>query len=403
MSEIPLPLEGVRVLDFAHMMQGPWAAEMLGDFGADVIKVEAVVGGERGREAGAVLFQGHSAHFLAMNRNKRSIALDLKSDEGLEIARELIRGADILVENFRPGVMDRLGLGWDAVHTINPGLVYCSASGYGRNAPDPRTPGQDLLAQARTGATWLSGVASDAPTPCGPYVADAHAATMLALGAVAALHQRERTGEGLLVEVDLIGAMLHVTTQDVVTAVNGDMEPARAPVPGNPYMEGPYGIYRTADGYIAVSVGSTEQLAEALRSDDLLQQFPGKDAAAIRRDELDEFVAEHLLERPSQESLDALSQAGVWCAPVNRYSEMVDDPYVQWRERRSVRVMHPDAGELELVANPVSFNGEQPAARRHPPLHGEHTREILLELGRDPDALIRAGVAGAQPVPNGGE
>lgn len=386
-----LPLDGVRVLDFAHMMQGPWAAEMLGDLGADVVKVEVVDSGERGRQSGTTFLNGVSAQFLAMNRNKRSLAVDLKHPAGLQVAEALIRSADVLIQNFRPGVMDRLGLGWERARELNPRLVYCTASGYGADVPDPRKPGQDLLAQARTGALWLTGTADDPPTPAGPFVADVHAATMLALGATAALAERGRTGRGRLVEVDLVGAMLHQTVQEVVSTLNSGEPPSRPSVPGSAYLEAPYGVHAVADGYVAISLTSMEALAAGLDAPQLLDRFPDKQAATTGRDELNALVGELIATRRAQDVLDALDTAGVWCAPVNDHRAMTTDPYVRW-DRRRLEVTHPVAGTVELVGNPITLDGEPLPARRPAPLLGEHTAELLAELGLDADALLADGV-----------
>lgn len=395
MAATTLPLDGIRVLDFAHMMQGPWAAEMLGDLGADVIKVEAVDGGERGRQAGTVFLNGQSAQFLAMNRNKRSVAINLKDPAGRLLAEQLVETADVLVQNFRPGVMERLGLGWEQVRELNAGLVYCSASGYGRAPAHPRMPGQDLLAQARTGALWLTGTQQDNPTPAGPFVADVHAATMLALGATAALLERQHTGRGRLVEVDLVGAMLHQTTQEVVAAVNSGTEPVRPSVPGSAYLEAPYGVHATRDGFVAISLTTMAALAEGLGSAALLADFPDKEAAVERRDELNARVGELVRELDSATCLTRLAAAGVWCAPVNDYAAMVQDEMVAWPQRR-LQVTHPQVGDMELVGNPIRLDGEQLPARRPAPLLGEHTREVLaeVEIGDDLEDLIARGAVG---------
>ena len=385
LAEDDLPLAGVRVLDLAHLMQGPWAAEMLADLGADVVKIENVQGGERGRASGAVTAGGHSAMFLAMNRNKRSIALDLKRPEGLAVALDLVSQADVLIQNFRPGTMDRLGLGWEDVRRINPALVYCSASGYGARAG--HRPGQDLLAQARTGAMWLTGAADAPPAPAGPFIADVHSASMLALGALAALHERTRTGRGRLVEVDLVGAMLHQMTQEIVA---DDLAPGarRGPVPSSPYMEGPYGVYRTADGYLALSICPVPELARALGRLELAAAFPTAEAAAARRDDLDVAVAALLEERPTAELLDLFDTLGIWCAPVNDLAAMRRDPVVGWPDRH-VRATHPEAGEILQVLNPLSIDGARLPVRRTAPLVGEHTEEILAGVGQSPEQVRR--------------
>lgn len=378
-----MPLQGITVLDFSHMMQGPWAGEMLGDLGADVIKVEPPTG-ERGRQSGTVFVDGHSAQYLAMNKNKRSLCVDLKSPAGLDVVLRLIETADVVIENFRPGTMERLGLGYDIVSARNPGIVYCSATGYGTDVPDPGRAGQDLLAQARTGAMWLSGTAGDPPVPCGPFVADIHGATMLALGISSALLARTRTGKGTRLEVDLVGAMLHMQVQEVSSRLNGGAEVLRHSRPGSAFIEAPYGAYQCADGrWVAISLTDGEQLATALDVPSLRDDFPTKQEAIDRRDELYAVVDEVIRTRPLAEWLTRLDAAGVWCAPVNDYEQMQTDPFVAW-ERRVVTVDKGGGRALELVANPLRFDGQTTTVRRPPPDLGEHTDEVLTELGLTP-------------------
>lgn len=378
-ADAPAPLDGIRVLDFSHMMQGPWAGEMLGDLGADVIKVEPPTG-ERGRQSGTVFVDGRSAQYLAMNKNKRSVCVDLKSPSGLELVLRLVDTADVVIENFRPGTMERLGLGYDVVAARNPGIVYCSATGYGTGVPDPGRAGQDLLAQARTGAMWLTGTADDPPVPCGPFVADIHGATMLALGATAALHARNRTGRGTHLEVDLVGAMLHMQVQEVSSRLNGGVEVARHSRPGSAFIEAPYGAYECADGrWLAISLTDGAQLAAALEVPSLATEFPTKAEATDQRDRLYEIVDRTVRTRPLQEWLDRFDAHGVWCAPVNDYEQMQSDPFVDW-ERRAVTVER-DGRPVTLVANPLRFDGRSPGVRRPPPDLGEHTDEVLEQLG----------------------
>lgn len=390
----PGMLAGVRVLDLSHMMQGPWATEMLADMGADVIKVEHAQHGERGRESGSIRLGGHSAMYLAMNRNKRSIGVDLKSDGGRRLLWQLIETADVLVQNFRPGALNRLGFGWEAVHAANPRLIYCSGSGYGPHETD--LPGQDLLAQARSGTMHLTGAHGSAPAPNGVFLADAHAATVLASGISAALFERTRTGRGRHLEVDLIGSMVHQMTQELVAHHNADGTPERSPAPGNPFMEAPYGVYATTDGYVAISICPISQLANALSAPALSAHFTDSDAVT-RRAEVSSAVADLIAPLNTREALELLQAGEVWCAPVNDFDAMATDPVVGWHRRHS-RVHHPGIGELTLVHHPLSVDGAQLAIRRPAPRLGEHTAEVLTELGysaADQTELIRTGAVGA--------
>ena len=390
----PAMLAGVRVLDLSHMMQGPWATEMLADLGADVIKVEHAQHGERGRQSGSIRLGGHSAMYLAMNRNKRSIGVDLKTDAGRQLLWRLIDTADVLVQNFRPGALDRLGFGWAEVHAANPRLIYCSGSGYGKHEAD--LPGQDLLAQARSGTMHLTGSQDAPPAPNGVFLADAHAATVLASGICAALFERTRTGRGRQLEIDLVGSMVHQMTQELVAHHNAGVTPERSSAPGNPFMEAPYGVYATTDGHIAISICPVSQLAEALEAPTLSARFSDEDAVT-RRAEVSSAVAELLAGLDSAAALSRLQTADVWCAPVNDFDSMATDPVVGW-DRRHSRVHHPGIGELVLVHHPLSVDGHALPIRRPAPRLGEHTTEVLTELGYcEPDqaALLRSGAVAA--------
>lgn len=393
----PGMLAGVRVLDLSHMMQGPWATEMLADMGADVVKVEHARHGERGRESGSIRLGGHSAMYLAMNRNKRSLGVDLKTDAGRSLLWRLIESADVLVQNFRPGTLARLGFGWEAVHAVNPRLIYCSGSGYG--ADEVGLPGQDLLAQARSGTMHLTGAAGSPPAPNGVFLADAHAATVLASGICAALFERTRTGRGRLLEVDLIGSMVHQMTQELVAHHNSAGTPERSPAPGNPFMEAPYGVYATNDGHVAISICPVSQLATALDAPTLTERFTDSDAVT-HRTEVSTAVADLIAPLSTDEALHRLHAGEVWCAPVNDFDAMTTDPAVGWHRRHS-RVHHPGIGDLVLVHHPLSVDGRQLPIRRPAPRLGEHTAEVLSELGysaQDQAELVRTGAV-APPVP----
>lgn len=388
------PLAGYRVLDFSQMMQGPWAAQTLGDMGADVIKIEPPVKGERGRSSGIAFVKGESLFFHAMNRNKRGLTLNLKDPRGQEIAWTLIKGADVLIENFRPGVMERLGFGYDAVRRAAPRLVYCSATGYGSSGPLAHKPGQDLLVQALSGIMSITGRRDEPPGPAGIFIADVHAATMLAFGVVCALLHRGQSGQGQRVEINLLSAAIDLQAQELVTYLNAGIEPRRASMSGHVYMEGPYGLYRASDGYLALSMIPIEALAEALAMPELTAAFPDKAALYARRDELVAAIQPVLERRTVAHWMAEFDRRDLWAAPVLGYDEVATHPQVQ-ANRMAVRVASPIKDDLALTGLPLTLSETAGTIRLPPPLVGQHTDDILAELGYDRSQIAelrRAGV-----------
>ena len=260
-------LDGVRVLDFTQMMMGPWATQFLGDLGADVIKVERPGAGEweRGLRAMGKLLDGESPFFLAMNRNKKSLTLNLKDPRAQEAAKRLAAGADLVVENFRPGVMDRLGLGYDDLRAVNPSIVYVTGSGFGPDGPYVDRPGQDLLIQSMSGLAAYGGRRGDPPTPSGSSIVDASTALMLAFSAMVGLFHRARTGEGQRIDVSLFNTAIALQCQELAAFLNlpDRWERSEAGIAGA-WLSAPFGVYRTADGHIAIAMASLSVLAELL-------------------------------------------------------------------------------------------------------------------------------------------
>jgi crotonobetainyl-CoA:carnitine CoA-transferase CaiB-like acyl-CoA transferase len=293
-------LEGIKVLSFTHFLQGPAAAQMLADVGADVIKIEPPSGAFERNWSGLDAFvEGVSVFFLLGNRNQRSISLNLRDERAKEIVWRLIREADVLIENYRPGVLQKMGFGYEDVHAINPRLVYCSCTGYGSSGPYSKRPGQDLLLQAMSGMTMLSGQADSPPTPFGAAIVDQHAAALGAFGVLAALQARERTGTGALVESNLLNAALDLQTEPLTYYMNkGPLWPRTQPPSGSRFHPAPYGIYGTLDGWIAISLTPIEKLAVALDSPGLAAFDDPKDNVR-HRDEVNRIVHEALAARPT--------------------------------------------------------------------------------------------------------
>jgi crotonobetainyl-CoA:carnitine CoA-transferase CaiB-like acyl-CoA transferase len=386
-----MALEGTRVLDFTQMMMGPWASQFLADMGADVIKVERPGAGEweRGLHAVGELLDGQSPFFLAMNRNKRSIALNLKDERAREVCRRLAGRSDLVMENFRPGVMDRLGLGYDDLRKINPSVVYVSGSGFGPDGPYVDRPGQDLLIQAMSGLAAYGGRRDDPPTPAGSSIVDASTALLLAFSAMVALFHRERTGQGQRVDVSLFDTAIALQCQELAAFMNLDRRFDRSEAGiGGAWLSAPFGIYRTADGWIALAMASLAVIGVLLDLPELAK-YDNERAAYDHRDEVKELVQGRLVGRPTKEWLDVLATKNVWCAAVQTFDDVVEDPQVAHNELLTT-VPHPnDGGDVHVVGVPMRFSATPGTIRSGPPAVGQHTDEILRELGFD-DGELRA-------------
>ncbi|WP_276272292.1 CaiB/BaiF CoA transferase family protein [Haloarcula litorea] len=388
-------LAGVRIADFTTAHQGPWATQKLGDMGADVIKIERP-GGEWSRDLSAGAghdVDGESPFWLSANRSKRSVTLDLKADEGRAAALDVAAGADAVVENFRPGVMDRLGLAYDDVRAVNPEVVYVSASGFGSDGPLSDRPGQDLLMQALCGLTTAVGHADHPPMPVPFPLVDGHSAMQLAFKAMVALFHRERTGEGQHVEVNLLDSALDTQCQAFTVERNVDHDFERSATGiGQKYLPAPYGLYETADGHVAISMTPLDRLADVLDLPALAEY--SKREAFTRRDEIKRTLAETTRERTTDDLLATLLDAEVWAARVDDFDGAAANPQVRHNEML-VEVPHPTGGTFETTGIPGSLSATPGEIQRGPPAPGEHTAEVLGEVGytdSEIDALAAAGV-----------
>jgi crotonobetainyl-CoA:carnitine CoA-transferase CaiB-like acyl-CoA transferase len=380
----PALLSGIRVVAFTQFLLGPVATQYLADMGADVIKVEAPGGGawERSWAGGNTFMNGVSAFFLLSHRNVRSVALDLKSEAGREAVLRLISTADVVVENFRPSVMDRLGLGFEAVRDVKPDIIYASASGYGPDGPSRDLPGQDLLLQAISGLAAATGRDETGPLAAGAPVVDQHAASLLTMGILAALVQKERTGSGQQIQVNMLEAALDLQLEPLTYHLNGGSLQRPALGMGSMFHPAPYGIYEVVGGHVALSLSPLGTLAQALGRPEELEPFRD-DQALTRRDEITRVVAALLADQPLSQLLDVLRGAGVWCAPVNDYAGVESDPAVV-HLGCIAEFDHPRAGPVRTVRHPIRYSDAEPQVRYLPPEVGEHTADVLEEIGYPP-------------------
>jgi crotonobetainyl-CoA:carnitine CoA-transferase CaiB-like acyl-CoA transferase len=392
-------LDGYRVLDLSIAMSGPFAAMRLGDLGADVIKVEPVSGEwQRHVSAGGARGNRVNVSFLSLNRNKRSLAVNLKSAEGRRLVHALAGTADVVLQNYRPGVAARLGMDYETIRGISPRVVYVSISGYGETGPYAGRAGQDLILQGMSGAMFSAGRQTDPPQPSPMYVVDAVTAYTAFEGALAALLHRERTGEGQLVEVNMLDAILTLQMQEMSVFTVGGLEQRRSAQPhAHCFIRAPYSVFATADGYLVLAFPPLATLGDVLAIPQLAEMDDEADGHA-RRDEIHALVAARLLEAPASEWLALFAEHDIWAGPVYAYPDVVTDPQVR-HNGSLVSYRHPTEGDVTTPGFAIRFTGSPSSVRRGAPLAGEHTREILAELGvsdQQVDDLLAAGVVAAE-------
>lgn len=387
-----LPLSGVTVLDLSHLAAGPWCTMVLADLGADVIKVERPGAGEMSRSAGNVYAGDQSAVFLSLNRNKRSVAVDLKQPAGREVALRLADGADVVVENLRPGKAAELGLGYEDLSARNPGLVYASISAFGSDGPYVDLPGNDPIIQAMSGAMHLTGEEDGPPARQAVSVPDFGAGMMAGFAILAALLGRERTGRGSKLDLNLLDVgifALGPRAQEYL--VNGEDQPRLGSA--HPQFT-PYQAYRCRGGqYLYIAVINDKfwrALCAAIERPELAEHpdYATNIERTARRRELVDALEPILARRSRDEWLRDLEAHGVPCGPVNTLDEALNDAQV--RHNGLVQeISHPTVGPLRTVGLPMLFGGERPEVQMPPPLLGQHTEEVLAEYGVAPDQIDR--------------
>ena len=376
------PLEGLLVIDLSQFLAGPSASLRLADLGARVIKIERPDTGDLCRQLyiSNLELDGDSTLFQSINRNKESFTADLKSEQGRASLREILKYADVMIHNFRPGVIEKLGFSYDAVSLLNPRIVYAEVSGYGKTGPWRDKPGQDLLIQSLSGLTWLNGNADQPPVPVGIAVADLFAGAHLAQGILACLVRRGISSKGARVEVSLLESVLDFQFEVLTTFLNdGRQLPVRSRINNaHAYLGAPYGIYATADGFLALAMGSVVHLGKLLECSALIAYSDPKDHF-LRRDEIKQILADHLHTRTTQSWLSVLEPQDVWCADVLTWPELFDQE--AFRALDMVQEI-TRAGDISLLTTrcPIRIDGTVLKSSKGAPRLGDDTENIRREF-----------------------
>ena len=395
---MPEALEGVRVLDCSQILAGPFCSMLLADMGADVIKIEKPNGGDDTRRMGPPFIDTESAAFLAMNRNKRSIVLNFKEQSGVQAMKTLVQDADIIIENYRTGTMARLGLGYEDLKNINPGIIYCSISGFGRTGPYANRGGFDLVAQGMSGLMSITGVPNSPPVKVGVPIADMNAGMFAAYGILTAYINKLRTKKGQYLEISLMEAAIAYTVwESAGYFATGDIA---EPLGSSHRNSAPYQALKTKDGHINVGApnqSNWERFANAIERSDLIARNEFKDNASrlVNRKSLETELELTLTTKKSSEWLEVLEKSGVPAGPILNVSEVWNDPQVEARDMK-VTLDHPTAGKITNIGLAAKLYSTPGRITKPAPLLGEHTREVLMDAGyskKKIEDLIGSGAA----------
>jgi crotonobetainyl-CoA:carnitine CoA-transferase CaiB-like acyl-CoA transferase len=383
-----MPLEGIRVIDLTTVLSGPLCTMMLGDAGADVIKVEPP-GGDPSRRMGPPFVGDEGGEFIALNRNKRSVVLDLKSPEGRAHIEALIRTADVLVENYRTGVTERLGIGYERAKELNPRLVYCSISGFGRTGPRAEEPAYDAIMQAFVGMMAATGEPGGSPVRANISVCDISAAMYSNQAILLALRARELTGEGQWVESSMFESQIAWLLYRAVGYFATGEAPVRKMGSAAPHVV-PYQAYRTEDDWIIMGALNDKLYGRLVRAMDLGEladnpRFATNPDRVKHREELNRILQARLLDQPTKWWVERFTQEGVPHSPLNTVEDVLNDPQTAARDMVAT-VQHPTIGEIRMPGIPIKLRGTPGSIRRHPPMLGEHQDEVLASLADEPTA-----------------
>lgn len=392
------PLEGIRVVDLTRILAGPYCTMMLGDMGAEIIKIENPDGGDDTRGWGPPFLNGVSTYFLSINRNKKSLTLNLKHPRGKALLRDLILQSDVMVENFRPGTLAKLGFPWEEIHRVNPRMVFASVSGFGQTGPRKNEPGFDVVIQGEGGLMSLTGEPDGPPTKAGPSIADITAGMLAAQGVLLSLYHRERTGAGQMVDVGMLDGQVALLAYHANGYfATGKIPPRR----GNKHPSiTPYETYSCRDGYFNLGVGNDSlwrRFCDAMGLGDIKAdpRFAVNKERVRHREQLQAMLDPFFAEKTVAQTLETLRGAGIPCGPINNLGQVLTEPQVLAREM-VVDVDAPVAGPTKVTGVPIKLSATPGAVRTPPPVLGEHTDEVLETiLGMDEaqrDTLRREGV-----------
>jgi crotonobetainyl-CoA:carnitine CoA-transferase CaiB-like acyl-CoA transferase len=378
----PSPLQGVRVLDFSHALAGPYCTLILSEYGADIYKLESREGGDMGRGWGPPYYGDQASYFMGLNRGKHGISIDLKQPEGIELCLRLLESMDVLIENFRPGTMERLGLGYAAVQARNPRLIYCSISGYGQDGPARDEAAMDLIVQCSSGLLSITGTEGGEPARCGYSVADVSAGMFAIIGILMALRAREQTGRGQLVDVSMFDGMISGMSSCFMIYLGSNVCPK--PMGSSYPTIVPYRVFPSLDRDFALAVGSEKLWSAFCKAIDRLDlehhpEFANNSLRVRHRAACEAILFDIFRQRPAQEWLARLRAAGVPCSLVRNLREVVEDPQSAFRGMFPV-IDHPTIGPHRVTGMPIKFSDTPGGGSMPAPHLGQHTRSALVEL-----------------------